>query len=119
MRPKTTFLICGFVCCFGMAPTNSQSPKKTKTSKAAPTISAEIKAAAHAAATSGCDTSLWKHVYRPARLVVVEKCITVTGTIDHIKREADGDDHIQVKVDPHSTSCSTTAIFKFRPGRSW
>ena len=31
---------------------------------------------------------------------MVEKCITVTGTIDHIKREADGDDHIQVKVDP-------------------
>jgi len=28
MRPKTTFLICGFVCCFGMAPANSQSPKK-------------------------------------------------------------------------------------------
>jgi hypothetical protein len=31
---------------------------------------------------------------------VIERCIAVTGTIHHIKREADGDDHIQVKVDP-------------------
>jgi hypothetical protein len=28
------------------------------------------------------------------------QCITVTGTIHHIKPEADGDYHIQVKLDP-------------------
>jgi len=31
---------------------------------------------------------------------VVEKCSAVTGTIHHVKREADGDDHIQLKLDP-------------------
>jgi hypothetical protein len=48
------------------------------------TVSAEIKAAAHAAAASGCDDSLWQHVYHPTRLKVVEKCIQITGTIHHI-----------------------------------
>ena len=62
-------------------------------------VSAEIKAAAHAAVATGCDDTLWQHVYHPTRLKVVEKCIQVTGTIFHVKREADGDDHIQVKVD--------------------
>jgi hypothetical protein len=39
-------------------------------------------------------------VYFKARLHIVEGCIAVTGTIRHIKREADGDDHIQLAVDP-------------------
>jgi len=33
-------------------------------------------------------------------LHVMEGCIAVTGAIRHIKREADGDDHIQLAVDP-------------------
>ena len=98
MEYKKVLLFCGLFCCLVVMPADSQSAQ-AKAGKSAPSVSAEIKAAAHAAVATGCDDSLWKHVYHPARLGVVEKCIAVTGTIHHVKREADGDDHIQVKVD--------------------
>jgi len=47
-----------------------------------------------------CDPSLWDHVYHPDRLQVMKKCMVITGTIVHSKKEKDGDRHIQVKVDP-------------------
>lgn len=59
-----------------------------------------LKAAAQSAAGQGCDASLLKHVYHPARLQMIAPCIEVTGTILHIKPEADGDDHIQLRLDP-------------------
>ncbi len=39
------------------------------------------------------------HVYNPDRLKVLSSCISVTGTIDFIRHEADGDYHIGLKVD--------------------
>jgi hypothetical protein len=56
-----------------------------------------------------CDETLWNHVYNPTRLQIVERCKTVTGTIDSIKVEADGDFHIRLKVDPQFTSMINTA----------
>lgn len=56
-----------------------------------------------------CDSSLWNHVYHPARLIVKQPCIAVTGTIvdatkgdrhDGVRREGDGDTHGWLKVDP-------------------
>lgn len=101
MKNSVWALVLVAFCVLSMG--SQTTPKKAgakKTGAGGGTVSAEIKAAAHAAAATGCDDTLWKHVYHPARLKVVEKCIQVTGTIEHIKREADGDDHIQVKVDP-------------------
>ena len=99
MKRRMVLLLSLIVFCFSFQFVNSPTAK-TKSTKAAATVSPEIKATAHAAVTTGCDDSLWKHVYHPARLQVVEKCIEVTGTIHHLKREADGDEHIQVRVDP-------------------
>jgi hypothetical protein len=99
MNRKKIFLLFLVVCCFSLQFATVQTAK-SKTTRAAVTVAPEIKAAAHAAAATGCDNSLWQHVYHPARLQVVENCIEVTGTIHHLKREADGDDHIQVKLDP-------------------
>ncbi|HWN99753.1 MAG TPA: hypothetical protein VNS63_10830 [Blastocatellia bacterium] len=99
MNCKKIFLLFLVVGCFSLQFADSPTAK-TRTKRAAAVVSPEIKAAAHAAAATGCDNSLWQHVYHPARLQVVEKCIEVTGTIHHLKKEADGDDHIQVKVDP-------------------
>jgi hypothetical protein len=60
--------------------------------------SARISTAAEA--TLGkCDESLWDHVYNPSRLQVVDSCITITGTIDSIRAEKDGDLHIRLSVD--------------------
>lgn len=46
-----------------------------------------------------CDKSLWDHVYNPSRLQIVDNCITITGTIDSIRAEKDGDLHIRLSVD--------------------
>jgi hypothetical protein len=65
--------------------------------------------AAPFSATTGCDDSLWNHVYHSGRLIVKQKCISVTGTIvdatngkrqDGVRKEADGDTHAWLKVDP-------------------
>jgi hypothetical protein len=66
-------------------------------------------AAAPTSAATGCDATLWDHVYNPQRLTVKQKCISVTGTIvdatngkrsDGVRKEADGDTHGWLKVDP-------------------
>jgi hypothetical protein len=89
----------GLVLCLGVA---LAKPRGTKFSaqQAPAGVTEEMSVAAKVAIASGCNAELWDHVYRKSRLHIVESCIAVTGTIRHIKREADGDDHIQLAVDP-------------------
>jgi hypothetical protein len=54
---------------------------------------------AHAEITDTCDVSLWDHVYKPARLVVIHPCIWVTGTVVLHVNEPDGDVHIRLTLD--------------------
>src|SRR5258708_7181310 len=49
--------------------------------------------------TTQCDATLWNHIYNPQRLHVIDNCKTVTGIIEVIRHEADGDQHILVKLD--------------------
>jgi hypothetical protein len=51
-------------------------------------------------ATAGCDTRFEKFTYHSARLHRLAACVTATGTVVKVKVEADGDDHIQVRLDP-------------------
>jgi hypothetical protein len=53
-------------------------------------------------ATSPCGAHPFEHVYHPSRLKVLAKCRTVTGTIDFIRREPDGDLHIRLHADDAS-----------------
>jgi len=46
-----------------------------------------------------CDQSLWEYVYNPARLQILEPCISVTGTVDEVRKESDGDVHIRFRLD--------------------
>lgn len=46
-----------------------------------------------------CDQTLWKHVYRPSRLKIIDQCRNVTGIIEVIREEKDGDEHILLKLD--------------------
>jgi hypothetical protein len=46
-----------------------------------------------------CDQSLWQYVYHPARLQVLDPCISVTGTVEEVRKEADGDVHILFRLD--------------------
>jgi hypothetical protein len=54
--------------------------------------------------SNSCDQSLWDHIYHPSRLQVNDPCITVTGTIQSIRTEKDGDLHIRLKLDPEFTN---------------
>jgi hypothetical protein len=79
---------------FATTPAKRNSGSTTST----PTPSATINTGAES--TSGkCDESLWDHVYNPNRLQIVDSCITITGTIDSIRAEKDGDLHIRLSVD--------------------
>ena len=49
---------------------------------------------------SECDQSLWDHVYNPDRLEIIDKCKTVSGIIQSIRAEKDGDYHIGLNLDP-------------------
>ena len=46
-----------------------------------------------------CDQSLWEYVYNPGRLQVLDPCVSVTGTVEEIRKEADGDVHILFRLD--------------------
>ena len=58
---------------------------------------------------AGCGDALWQHVYHPHRLLVMNECVTVSGTIvdatngrnsDGVRHEADGDTHGWLRPDP-------------------
>ncbi len=97
--PKWLAAITGMLLLVCAAAAQNAVPSKSAQFVNVP-IPATIKAAAQSAAAQGCNTSLLKHVYDPSRLQMIAPCIEVTGTIFHIKSEADGDDHIQLRVDP-------------------
>jgi hypothetical protein len=42
-------------------------------------------------------------VYLPGRLKLVDRCQTVSGTVDCLKAEPDGDVHIRLRLDPQYT----------------
>ena len=46
-----------------------------------------------------CDQSLWEYVYNSSRLQVLDPCTSVTGTVDEVRYEADGDFHILFRLD--------------------
>ena len=64
---------------------------------------------ASSTSSNQCDQSLWDHVYNPSRLQVVDQCRTVSGVIDSIRTEKDGDYHIQVKLDPEFSDLINSA----------
>ena len=89
----------GLLLCLGVALARPQIGR-FNARQAQAGVTEEMSTVAKTVAASGCNAELWEHVYRKARLRIVEGCIAVTGTVRHVKREADGDDHIQLAVDP-------------------
>jgi hypothetical protein len=51
------------------------------------------------AISTNCDSSIWKYVYDPERLDVIEKCVTVTGIVEESSADEDGDQHMLLKLD--------------------
>ena len=49
------------------------------------------------------------NVYHPDRLQVVQPCVTVSGTVESVRHEDDGDYHFDLSLDPPFTSMLTAA----------
>jgi hypothetical protein len=58
------------------------------------------KVAASLPAATGCDASLWNHVYNPTRLQQLAPCTSVTGVITESSADPDGDQHFLLTLDP-------------------
>lgn len=60
--------------------------------------------------TELCNADLWKHVYLPERLRVIEACTAVTGRVVSLRRESDGDLHIALNPDRKSVLNLVNAV---------
>ena len=83
---------------------NSSSATATSTPEVTPTPDADSPSAEPAnpevtAAAQGCLQDPMLHVYNPDRLRVLNPCVTVSGTVELIRSEADGDYHVRVQLD--------------------
>ena len=85
-----------FVSLFVISALYACSGEKSKAQGATTLSNAEV---AQSAAT-GCDASLWTHVYSPKRLQQVAPCMSVAGTIEESNVDEDGDQHLLLKLDP-------------------
>jgi hypothetical protein len=63
-----------------------------------------------------CDQNLWQYVYNPARLQVLSPCLSVTGVVDEVRNEADGDFHIRFHLDPQFASLLNQANMSSQQG---
>ena len=63
-----------------------------------------------------CDTTLWKYVYNPSRLEIVDKCKTVKGVIEESNADDDGDQHMLLKLDVGQESLLTKRNMKKKGG---
>jgi hypothetical protein len=51
-------------------------------------------------AATGCDASLWNHVYNPTRLQQLSPCVSATGVVQESTVDEDGDQHFLLELDP-------------------
>ncbi len=65
---------------------------------------------------ASCDTSLWDHVYHQERLQVVQQCIVVSGVIEDVRTEKDGDYHILLNVDDQFADLINDANDRYQHG---
>lgn len=77
------------------------APLSTATAPPASPAAASPAPTAAAPAAAGCHPGdPLAGVYHPARLVVERPCITVSGVVDCVRSEADGDLHVRLRLDP-------------------
>jgi hypothetical protein len=97
----TLFLVSAFSACSGEK-TNTLSAKQVGAAEATrPAIANQVGTAeVSQSAATGCDVSLWSHVYSPKRLQQLVSCLSVTGTIDESSVDEDGDQHFLLRLDP-------------------
>ena len=95
----------------GPPPPTATGDTSTSTSSASPSNSPLSSTYPTASPSSGtCQpTDQDQFVYHPTRLTLMAPCIRVSGTIAAIRKEADGDRHILVALDPQYAALLTPA----------
>src|SRR5258708_24129530 len=94
-----------FVSCSAeKADVKNKSNKKEK--KTQPTNSGDV----------GCDQTIWNHVYDPSRLEVRDKCKVVTGVVEELGENPDGDTHLLLKLDSGQEDLLTKRNIKKKDG---
>src|SRR5438309_1503976 len=56
------------------------------------------------------------HVYHPARLTLVNSCITASGIVDRVLAENDGDLHVRLRLDPAYSNLTNNANNLYQNG---
>jgi len=98
-RFVSLFLLSALCVCSGEK-SNSQSVNQVSVAGDTGFLDLRRPAPVSQSAATGCDASLWNHVYSPKRLQQLAPCITVTGVIDESNADEDGDQHFLLKLDP-------------------
>ena len=87
-RRLVSIILLSALCACSLEKSNAQS------------VNQDQKVEVSQSAATGCDASLWDHVYSPARLHQLAPCLSVTGVIDESSVDEDGDQHFLLKLDP-------------------
>ncbi len=94
---KVALFLCLIVAGYGCSKGSSDASNQDQQQQQQP--ARQISAAPPDAGSAGCDASLWNHVYHPSRLQVLDQCKVVTGTIEEVGLDDDGDAHMNLKLD--------------------
>lgn len=115
------FIVSGAVACSGGSTASDSAAAHAATAPvtAAPTTSAAVAPATTSTLSSSpapahqpssaCNSSLWKHVYHSYRLHVISTCKTVSGTVEEVRWEPDGDLHILLRTSPSLVNADNRA----------
>jgi hypothetical protein len=87
-------------CSAGRGDKQSTSSNQEQQSMNAPSAPTSTAGDASASVATGCDASLWGHVYNPSRLQQLASCVTATGIVEESAADPDGDQHFLLKLDP-------------------
>lgn len=60
--------------------------------------------------------SIFSHVYNPDRLQIINPCIVVTGLVDNLIEEADGDYHVRLALDAKYSNLTNDANVQYQHG---
>lgn len=97
-------LVTSLAACSSTAPSSTAAGPQAESPNASAAAGPDpaSPAAGSPAVTAGAKACLADptlHVYNPDRLRLLDSCVTVAGTVDLIRSEADGDYHVRIHLD--------------------
>lgn len=114
---KTSFISAGLLLLviFTSCQINKAKTNNTQEAQSQPP-SGNVAVPANNTNTAPCDPAVWKYVYNPDRLEVIDKCKTVTGVIEESDANEDGDQHMLLKLDGGQDELLTKRNIKKKQG---